>query len=123
MHVNACCLLPCADGLKGASLFLNVVCIAGSLNLKVPAVLPVQQACPEFTTTPHAYPEALALNATAYSALVSPMVFTSSANCSNLPGYGWAHGVASECPEGNYIKHELAESADSCSRFALCCRP
>jgi hypothetical protein len=80
------------------------VTVADLIILKVPAVLPVQQACPEFTTTPDAYPEALALNATAYTALVSPMVFTSSANCSNLPGYGWAHGVASECPEGEHTK-------------------
>lgn len=65
------------------------------------------QACPEFTTTPDAHPEVLALHGSDYTALVSPMVFTSSANCSNLPGYGWAHGVASECPEGRFTARAI----------------
>jgi hypothetical protein len=69
--------------------------------------LPLLQVCPEFTTTPDAFPQALALNTAAYTSLVSPMLFTSGANCSNLPGYGWEHGVATECPEGASIFHYM----------------
>lgn len=77
------------------------LCSLSSYSTLQPAIcLLLLQACPEFTTTPDAHPEVLALSTSDYTALVRPMVFTSSANCSNLPGYGWAHGVASECPAG-----------------------
>jgi hypothetical protein len=73
----ACCLLPCC--------LISLSC---------------QQPCPEYTTTPDVL--GLAVNTSENAAAAEAMLFTSVSNCSNLPGYGWEHGIAAECPAGYY---------------------
>eukprot|EP00878_Enallax_costatus_P030054 GHUV01032665.1.p1 GENE.GHUV01032665.1~~GHUV01032665.1.p1 ORF type:complete len:174 (-),score=32.07 GHUV01032665.1:69-590(-) len=60
------------------------------------------QACPEYTTTPDAFPDILALDETARAAVTSSMTMTKINDCNNIAGYGWQDGMAVECSAGTY---------------------
>ncbi|WIA41051.1 hypothetical protein OEZ86_004687 [Tetradesmus obliquus] len=99
------CFLPAGWGSKASDSgdLVASKCVFGTYGVAVPryGLTPSAcQPCPEDTTTPDVL--GLALNASEREAAAESMLFTSIANCSNLPGYGWANGIASECPAGYY---------------------
>ena len=134
---DAACLAPPGTGLYANGVPEEVAALAGITNASQPTTLPCPigyyksgwnleecQPCgfsvltiaarSDSSDAWYSVPKNLALNSAAYSALVSPMVFTSSANCSNLPGYGWEHGVATECPVGAAAHWRHTMASDYC---------